>query len=301
MKANELLELAVYHLIRVMPVGLCSRAGSALALPLGRRNEAAQDARAAALFARLRPELAADPAAMERELEALWRNIGRTFAEYAALDHILAEGRAPIEGIEHLDDAMAGPRPTIVAFVHLGHWDIPPMQMALRYPWRGMAVWNVPQSRTRARIGKAARDRLPGRLLQTGPGIWRAALEFLANPRNGLLLAADGHDRDGLCRFPGFGSLPPHGSGADKLVRLARETGALIVPLYSLRLVGARFRTVFQPPFDPAAMSHAAALATLEARFAPVVRQHLTQWYMALLYSPEPIAVCCHHRSLVAA
>ena len=275
--------------------------GAALALPLGRRKEKEQDARARALFARLRPDLAADPAAMERELNALWRNIGRTFSEYAALDQLLAEGRVPLEGIEHADAAMAGPRPTIFAFVHLGHWDMVATQMALRYPWRGMAVWNVPENRTRALVAQAARDRLPGRLLQTGPGIWRAAVTFLADPANGMLLAADGHDRDKLCRFPSFGGLPPHGCQADKLVRLARRTGALILPLYSLRVAGARFRTVVQPPFDPAAMTHEAALAMLEARLAPVVLQHLTQWFMAIMFAPDAVRNQAPAESLLAA
>lgn len=289
MRPADMLDCALHVFMRALPIDAASALGVALSPLLGRRANPIADARARALFLRLEPGLAGDPVAAERRSAGLWRAIGRTFAEFAVAKRMLRAGRVTLDGADALDAACASGRPVILAFLHTGNWEITGAQMAWRYPGRMVAVVDLPQSKARAQIATATRAHLPIRICPAGTAMWRSALDHLARPGAILWLAADAQE-NGICGFPGFGQPLPAGGSAGKLVRLARRTRALVVPLSCERLSGARFVTRVLPPQDPAAMTQEAAIAALEAVFAPVARRLAGQWYMALMYRTEALS-----------
>src|SRR5215218_6649429 len=78
--ARGLVKNAAHHGLRLLPIDWCSSVGA-----LGAKTAPARypdsDARARNVFRRLRPE-ASDPAWLDAAMNRLWRNIGRTMAEY---------------------------------------------------------------------------------------------------------------------------------------------------------------------------------------------------------------------------
>jgi KDO2-lipid IV(A) lauroyltransferase len=279
MNAAELREEVIYALMQALPVPACSALGAALSLHLGQKAHPAQDARARALLRRLYPDLQAHE--IDSRLREVWRGIGRSFAEFAALPRLETSPRSSIEGQDNLAVARATGRPVILAFVHLGNWEVAGIHMGQLYPNRIMVIVELPANRLRARVAAEAHARRPGVFVDAGPTMWRRALAHLENPDHMLWLAADGQEA-GICHFPGFGTPVPATSNAGKLVRLAHKAGALIVPFYNERHAHARFTTHILPAFDPAGLSVPAALSELEARFEPAIRRLVTQWYMAI-------------------
>jgi KDO2-lipid IV(A) lauroyltransferase len=105
--AAELRDLGLHYGMRALPTEACSALGAWLGTKLGQSAHPVSDSRARALIARLRPDLAVSPAALEASLRLLWQNVGRTYAEFAAIQRMLPEGRALLSGQERLDAAYA--------------------------------------------------------------------------------------------------------------------------------------------------------------------------------------------------
>lgn len=109
----------LYGLFRLLPLDAASflggRAMRALG-PLLRRTKTT-----------VLPQLASalpDKSAAERDaiMRDVWENMGRTFAEYAHLDHIYQ--RVTVVGAEHLAAARGIDRPVIFVAAHVANWEI---------------------------------------------------------------------------------------------------------------------------------------------------------------------------------
>jgi KDO2-lipid IV(A) lauroyltransferase len=277
-----------------MPVQACSALGARLSPLLGARANPADDARALATFAHLRPELAADPVACRAAVDRLWTNIGRTFAEFAVSHRMLKAGLVSIHGEDILDDALGTGRPIIAVFPHLGNWELSNMQFGFKAPHRGAVLVAPPRNATRAAIAKRVRERAPADLLEMSPTVWRRALAKLNEPKGGIMLACDEHAARRVWA-PSFGRPLRAEGNLGKAVRLGLRTRALMVPFHSERLGGARLITRILPvielegdPRDDAAVLEGVRRLD-EIMTAPVLRL-LDQWYMALKFQPEPAA-----------
>jgi Kdo2-lipid IVA lauroyltransferase/acyltransferase len=280
MNRADLIDWSLYRLLQILPIDACSALGGRLSRRMGSAIHPVPDRRARALIASVRPDLDPD-AAMLR----LWDSVARTHAEFAAIGRILAAGRVSMRGEEHLARALAGGRPVIAMFLHIGNWELAAMQVAYRAPDRAVAIYDPPSSRARRQIAEAGRGIAPWRLRAMSPTVWRDAIETLSRP-GGVLIAAGDEIDDGRVGAPFFGRAPFADGNLGKLARIALRTGALVAPIYTERLDGANFVTHVLPPLDFSNLPRtpdAIAQATLamEAAIAEPVRRLIDQWYMA--------------------
>lgn len=281
--ASGLLERGLHQPLRVLP----SAAGSAVGDWLGRRvvpglyPVATRRARAA--LARLRPDLDADAA-----LQEAWANIAASFAEMPRILRYWREGRVAVEGEEHIHAARAAGRPVICAGLHTGNPEVLGMTLA----WLGLRPVGVAVTQPtafRQRVITDIRLRAGGRLIVADRGAMRPALDLLrARPAEETLLFWMDEHVGGVVRGPslGRGALPANGNMA-LAGRLARLTGAAVVPGYVTRLPGpgrARFLTTFLPPVEfPAEGDRMADAAAIDRVADPVVRALLPQWLHVIM------------------
>jgi lauroyl/myristoyl acyltransferase len=230
---------------------------------------------------------------IDTQARDLWRNIGRTFAEFSVLPRIVREQRVRFGQEGLLRDLVTDPRPLIACFVHLGNWEAMGAALVLHPAvarHRKMtAVVALPQNPAHAMIAKRQHDWLSIQMLHAGPGIWRSALNALRQP-NAVLWVAIDNSQGGDVGAPRLGVPRETNGNLSKIVRLAAATGAVVVPMYCERLQGAHFAAHILTPhevprgrLDETALRH--EIDRLDLVFDPLVRQHVTQWYMAVEFS----------------
>jgi KDO2-lipid IV(A) lauroyltransferase len=294
--AAEVRDLALHYGMRALPVPACSAIGAKLGIVLGQRAHAAADARALELLTRLRPDLTATPEAADASLRLLWQNVGRTYAEFAAVERAVPEGRTVLSDAARLDEAYADDRPLILCFVHLGNWEVLGQHVAL-HPriHRGRpftAVIMPPANRAHAFIAARRRAKLPVELVPMGRGVWSKVAETLRRPSGIAWLAAD-EAANGRVYAPHFGRRVRTDGNLGKIVRLAAVTGARVLPMYNERIGPARFRSHILPVLEmPRGRLDddriREQVERIDSVFDPIVRRHLTQWYMAVEFGHDP-------------
>ena len=287
--AAELRDLGLHYGMRALPTEACSALGAWLGTKLGQSAHPVSDSRARALIARLRPDLAVSPAALEASLRLLWQNVGRTYAEFAAIQRMLPEGRALLSGQERLDAAYADDRPLILCFVHLGNWEVLGKQVTAHpLVHRGRPISAVvmpPANRAHAFIVARRRSTLPVDLIPMGRRVWHVVAQTLRRPGGIVWLAGDEVANGHVCA-PHFGRKPRIDGNLGKIVRLAATTGARVLPVYNERIGSVRFHSHVLPMLDmPSGRLDDEEIRTqvmrIDAVFAPIVRRLVTQWHMA--------------------
>jgi len=283
-----ILNIGIHYGLRLLPIDTCSAVGAALGA-FAKYRFPESDARARKLWTRLRPG-ESDQATADAAVRRLWRNVGRTMAEFSVLDRLWSDGRIAIAGKDNLDAAMASGRPFIVTGLHLGNWEVVGLVMlALRIP--GVSVSMPPDNRFDVFIANRARDRIGGGYLLVDSRSGFAIAKVLRSGRN-VLLYIDELAR-GRVWAPAFGRAQRRQGNIAYAVRLARMTNALIVPAYSVR-VGeqARFKMTLLPPLDLIKTDDEDAdvmanIATIDRLIDPVIRAHLDQWFFGLDFEFE--------------
>jgi KDO2-lipid IV(A) lauroyltransferase len=284
MSAAELRDLTLYRVMRSLPISAASRAGATLGQFMGRRAHPAADARVAAAIRRLRPDLASDPRSLEATQVRFWAHVGRIYAEYCLLHKMVPRGRVEIDDRATFDAVLSDGRPVIVPFVHLGNWETCGSVLSLSAPGRVCALSNpMPPNRVQAQIAVMQHARLPGKVLTFDGTVWRRALQHLET--GGILFVAIDEVMDGRVSIPCFGrALDPH-ANVHKIVRIAARTGAIILPLYSQRLGGARFCTRILPPLEFRRQNRIgpeeqqASVLQLDRTYESAVLRLLDQWF----------------------
>jgi KDO2-lipid IV(A) lauroyltransferase len=289
MTRAELRDLIGYRALHHLPVAAASRIGAVLGAGMARRAYPSADARIAALMRRLRPDLAASAKALEAAQVRFWGHVGRIYAEYCVLHKILSDDRISIDDPATLDAVLADGRPVIATFVHLGNWESCGSQLALRAPGRVCGLSNpMPANRVQAQIATAQRARIPAKVLTFDANVWRHALAHLQQPGGILLVAAD-EQPQGRASIPTFGRTLDPAANVHRIARIAARIGAIILPLFSERLPGARFRTRVLPPLEVSRQQRGRVdeqplVARLEALYTPAVIDLLDQWFGLLDY-----------------
>jgi len=296
----ELRDLALHYGLRALPTEACSALGARLGRSIGRRGHPVAAARAVSLLGQLRPDLHGP--SLEAANVRLWENVGRTFAEFSVLHRMLPEGRSVLSDPGLLDALYAQNRPLILCFVHLGNWEVLGAQLSTHpriVPGRPfVALVETPPNRAQAFIAMHQRRALPVECLPMAPRVWHRIGETLRRPGGIVWLAAD-EAANKRVHAPHFGRRLRADGNLGKIVRLAAASGALVVPMWSERVAGARFVSRLGPPLEvPTGRLSQDALqaqvARLDAVFAPVVRSLVDQWYMATEFrfdGEDPIAV----------
>lgn len=284
-RASGLPQLALTAIYRRAPLetttGLTVRVAAPLAIRRYRGKPMWQ--RMDRIIARLRPELADDPAAREALIARWFANTARAIAEVPSVQRLAAPSRASVRGLDHLAAARASGRPIVMTHVHTGTWEaIGPILNAHGFEGRVTSTWQPQPNRFENAIVAASRRRYPSKVLPPQPGLARMLLAFLSEPGQTLLLVLDEVSENQI-KFPLFGRPAPRRCNLTFALRAARKTGALILPATNTRTDGVRFTFRFHPPIDPAEFEGdplTAGAEALDALYEPHVLAHLDQWYM---------------------
>lgn len=287
-------DLVLHQALRLLPTDLISAIGARLGQRGGRRRKPASE-RACAALRRLRPE--ASEADIEALLAAHWRHVGRVFAEFAAHDRILPEGRIAVEGGEIPLAIRRAGRPLLVAGMHVGSWEtIPGALHLLGIPVHGTFQPLPNRFRMRIAARMRARSREAAGAAESGfilPGL-AAPFEALRvlEARQAALLHYVDENWGGRVQAPALGRPLRAEGNIMRVVRLARRSGAAIVPAYGLRLgEAARFRVTFLPEVmlgpDRGRPGLLEDIAALDRAIEPVVRAWPEQWFMLHQFREE--------------
>jgi KDO2-lipid IV(A) lauroyltransferase len=287
--ARGLIKSAVHHGLRLLPIDWCSSVG-ALGAKTAPLRYPKSDARARRTFKRLRPE-ASDPAWLDAAMNRLWRNIGRTMAEYSVLDRLWGAGRIEVEGVEHFNAAKATGKPRIIIGLHLGNWEvIGPALIQCGHPVN--VVYLRPDNAFEHQIVRKVRFRYGVRLVTPTPNSPREAIRILQKNEEAFGIYVDELARDRV-HGPAFGRTLRSMGNIAYVARLALMTGAMVLPIYAVRVGDrAQFKVTFLPPLDIVDTGDRDAdvmanIARIDALIDPIVKAHLDQWYYVLDFKFE--------------
>ena len=278
--------------IGLLPIEASSALGGRIGRAIGPRLYPVAHERACRTLRALR----GDPAEDETPTAAItrmWDAIGRVYAEFATEHRLWKEGRVAVEHPRIPAEIRAAGRPLIVAGLHTGNWELLPI--ALAYLGHNIVQVYQPQTNpaaerivTSVRL-RAARAIAEERgvdatsLFRLVPPSRRAGIDLVAAIRSGwmgVMFVDD--DPQGRCVAPAFsGQAPAHGN-LHRVVRLAKMTGATILPAYVERLPDARFVVHFLPCL--AGRSSAELATALNAALAAPARRLIDQWFMLPSY-----------------
>ena len=278
---GDAVTLALFGAFRRLPTPVVSGIGAALGQALAERRAPEAVGRARAAIAALRPELAApERDALLRRAQA---SMGRLLAEHARIGRLWPEGRIEIQGEEHAAAAVLSGRPLIGITCHTGNWEaIASAAHAFRLPFA--VVYRPPRSALERRLAEEARARTGLRLLPPGLGSAAEAVKILEARREILGFFVDESAR-GELMGPRFGRPPSRRGNMAVAIRLALRTGAEILPVWSERLDGVRFRVVVEAPLAlrregaPEEALLAENLPLLDQALEAWIRPRLDQWY----------------------
>jgi len=278
------LNMSIHYGLRMLPIDACSAVGAALGA-FAQIRLPAKDANAREVWRRTRPE--ADQATVDAAMRRLWRNVGRTMAEFSVLDRMWDAGRIEIVGQENIDLARGSGRPLIGLGLHLGNWETIGVAL-LKLGFSGGSIYVPPDNRFDQVIAARARRRIsPEGALLARPNAAAEAYIMLTKKKQQIVIYADELSR-GRVWGPAFGRALRVNGNIGNAVRLARLSNALIIPLYSERLgEQARFRVNVLPPVDLVDTGDRDAdlltnIGKIDALIDPIIRSHLDQWFFAL-------------------
>lgn len=286
--AQGLLNLAVHNGLKLLPTEWTSRFGAVFAAVLGPYRFPNADARARELWRVLRPEQSA-PIEVDAAMRRLWRSVGRTMAEYSVLHRLVPQDRIEVVGREHMEAELAAGRTVIFACVHLGNWEAMALKLqSFGYPIAG--TYDPPSNRFDHRIVNQVRRRFLNILTPDRRG-GIAAFRTLVREKQMVAFFVD-EIFQGRVSAPAFGRKLRIEGNIANVARLARMANAAVMVAYCVRLGDAvRFRMTGIPvPQARTADAEAdliANVAAIERTVAPIVRDHVDQWYYALDFKPD--------------
>lgn len=233
---------AFYGLFGLLPVDWASGLGGALARTIGPRLGISR--RAERNLERVLPEL--DAAARRAVIREMWDNLGRVAAEYPHLLRILDDpARLELVDIHHVNAQRGCGRPLIFFGGHLGNWELAGAT-AVRQDFPISGIYRTPNNRFADRLVRHIRGTICGMgLIRKGAAGAKEAIKLVAGGGN-LALLVDQKMNDGIA-VPFFG-LPA--MTAPALAQLALRYDAVVLPVRILRLRGARFRVICEPPLE---------------------------------------------------
>jgi lauroyl/myristoyl acyltransferase len=222
-------------------------------------------------------------------LEALVRENVRTFSKMLA-DYFLCAGDrcsrarelvAEWKGLEHLDEAKARGKGTILITGHLGHWELGGLLLALSGV--KLTVVTLPEPTPELMCWReAARRRLGIDTIAVGPGHDFAFVEMLRVLRNNgcLAMLVDRPYSGNGMPVQQFGKPTQFSTAA---AMLAHHTGASVIPAFVLRRPDSRYVAEAGGAIP---MIEGALRDTLQPNvqriadlFASLIRKHPEQWF----------------------
>lgn len=279
----------LFLLLRHLPVSIASWLGGWLSLHIARPRMRLRDQRARDNLALLRPDLSHD--VREEILRRRWMNVGRTLAELANIDRLVDQSHVCVVDAAGYQAVLDGPGPMIAFSCHLGNWDL----LAAHIKWStdrpGLGVYEDPEDPRVAAQLKKARSSYMGEAIG-GDGAARGVLKHLTQKDRATLYILADERRDRQVWFPTFGRAIAPSGNLSVTLRLARKVGARFLPFYLVRTSGPYFELHWHPPLDPADLTDAQIVATLDRFLGDACVRHADQWLalhdMDLTVPPHP-------------
>ncbi len=237
------LAVLIYGFFRLLPIDAASALGGGLARLLGPRFPISR--RAVNNLEKTFPEKSkAEIAVIVR---GMWNNLGRTAAEYPHLSEFQVydpSGRVETVGGENVDALREDGRPGFFFSGHFGNWEI----VSLGATQRGVPlhrVYRAANNRLVEWLYRRGRAAVEGALIPKGPAGVRPLLKLLKEGQH-LGMLVDQKMNDGI-PVPFFGR---DAMTAPALAELALKYDCPVVAARVVRLRGARFRLIIEPPFE---------------------------------------------------
>ena len=265
----------LFNIFGLLPLDIASAIGGWLGRTIGYRLPVTRRARRN--LARFMPHLST--AEQERILLGMWDNLGRVAAEYPHLSEFgFGPGeRVTVERLEYLEQLRDDGKPGLFFSGHMGNWELNgfcavangvPLHLIYRGANNPRVDWIYRKGRSNAGV----------HLIPKGSRGARQALELLRKGEHiGMLM--DQKMNDGV-PVPFFGT---DAMTAPALASFALKYRCPVVPAHIVRLSGAHFHMIFEPPLDlPATGNHQAdsleVLRQVNEKMEGWVREHPEQW-----------------------
>jgi len=282
----EALQWLLFHLLGLLPITFVSNLGGFLAGAIVPRLYPRVGDLARANLSWLEPGWSE---ARVRETAArMIEGIGRLRAEYSILHRLIPSGRVRIENGEAARAVMAA-GPVILVGMHTANWElIAPVMAGFGRPFAW--IYEPQDSRMQTYLALKVRTAAGNvTMLSPSPAAARAALRTLK--AGGTLALFCDEAVGGLSSAPFLGRPPHLDSNYAIAVRLARKSGATLLPFHVTRHPGCRFTLRFGAPIALAPTDEPGSrllddVVHLNAVVEPEIRAHLDQWY----FVPWPFA-----------
>jgi lauroyl/myristoyl acyltransferase len=229
-----------------------------------------------------------DPDEQRRRVIAYTRRFGRIYAEYTALQRLVARGRVEIVGREHLAGVS---RPSIVVGCHLSNWELAgyvllmlegdacALYLRQDNPVRELVAARARQSwhdSSRSLELVPASPRAPWQ-----PGAMRQLVRALNSGRNMLIYIDE--PRADYVWAPSLGRKLPEAGNRWLTARLAVRHQLDILPVHVETVGVARYRIVIAPRLSPGKGDEAASVRALademDRWLETWIRPDLENWY----------------------
>jgi len=265
-----------YALFRILPLDWASALGGFLARMIGPRLGITK--RGDENLRRALPALSA--AERRRIIAGAWDNLGRVIAEYPHLDKFrLFDKNGRIEGVDAGNIlATRDPEKRYIFFsAHYGNWEIA-IRTATQAGFAVTGVYRAPNNPIVDRFMLWARGAEGGELVPKGDIAAKKAFGALREGR-ALCMLVDQKMNDGI-PVPFFGR---DAMTAPALAVLALRYDCTVVPIRMLRLKGAHFRMISEPPLALPKTGNTdadrrALMTTVNTVVERWVREHPEQW-----------------------
>ena len=208
--------------------------------------------------------------------KSIMRAYNRMLFEFFRLPHLSREellDSVEVEGREHLEQAVARGRGTIVTCTHLGNWELAAVVVA-HWGYTLHAVAGVQLNRWLTPAVRETKSELSIHTVSPEDGFRKLIRALERNELIALMVDGDVYSHGVPVELFGRETRFPAGPGV-----LAQRTGALVVPGYCQRVGRGRFKIRIEPALDPAAFPTTAALTQAVASATERhIRANIDQW-----------------------
>lgn len=275
--ARRALYLTVYGAFAILPMEKASALGSFIARHIGPRLRVHKLARRN--IERALPD--ESPADVDDILGEMWDNLGRVVGEFPHLGRldIYNDPRIEVVGSEHIDAMRDDGKPGIFITPHIGNWELSGYAVMQRGFLKDIAVvYRAPNDPAAEWLLQVSRKNLDAELIPKGSAGARRIVQVLRAGGHVCILP-DQKMNDGIA-VPFFGR---PAMTAPAAAQLALKFGCKIVSGRVVRLNGARFRLIVDPPLVlPDSGDRHADVLTLTTKINQVmetyIREHPGQW-----------------------
>ena len=211
-----------------------------------------------------------------RILRATFGHFGRHVVELLSFDAMSANemvALVEIEGVEHVDQALARGKGVMFYTGHFGYWELQVMVHALRFKPIVMVARTL-DNPLLERLIERMRTRVGTRVIPRRGAI-RGLLRALMD-RESVGMMIDQHIQDRSAVTVDF--FNRSASTTSAIAALALRTGAPIVPVFGLPTADGRYRMIYEAPVEPPAADDPDAVRTYTQRCTDVLEMYVRRY-----------------------